>query len=222
MPVRAVRPRSPGQVGLTRGQCPRSGVRDHQARVAVGPLLLEPPALGERDRVARLRPFDHDGRAGGEPGGRASAASTSVDLGRSACRTAGRGTRRRTAPPAAPPARNDAAVDALEARDVSNPTDSRFARIARCAAMSWSTSTARAAPPRQRFDGERATARVEVEHARIGGAVPPSDANSASFSRSVVGRASPLRRDQPPPTDRSRDHPQRHGQTLRGRSRNRS
>ena len=86
-------------------------------------------------------------------------------------------------------------------RRSSKPAVSRFAQDRPLRGESWSTSTARAAP-RQRLDGERAAAGVEVEHARVVGAVRPSDANNASFNRSVVGRASPCgATSRRPPTD---------------------
>ena len=69
---------------------------------------------------------------------------------------------------------------------------------------------------RQRLDRERAAAGVEVEHARVVDAMA-AQRREQRLLQPVGGRPrASLRRDQAPAADRSRDHAQRHGPTLRG------
>ena len=117
---------------------------------------------------------------------------------------------------AASPTRNGRDRDALEARHVlgSRRLEVREDRPLRGEIVVDEHRARRAA--RERLDRERSAAGVEVEHAGIVGAMPAQRREQRLLQPVGARPRVALRRDQPPPTDGSRDHAQRHGQTLRG------
>ena len=129
-------------------------------------------------------------------------------------RRAGRGTRGRTAPrparAAAPRNEADRAHRTTCARSA-NPVRGEVGCGARRAARrSLSTNTARAAPRDSASIAERAAPRVQVEHRRaLEPRRPERREQRLLHPVGRSGRASALRRDQPPPAGLTRDRPAR-------------